>query len=379
VRRLRVVDAGELMPSLPTALDGTGPAVLPLPSEPGVRAMIVDTLQLDVQTDPLEGNDIALVVATSGSSGSPKGVMLTASSLLHSAHAAHQRLGGAGQWLLALPSHHIAGVQVLVRSIVARTDPVVMDLSTGFSAAAFVAATGCLGAARRYTSLVPTQFVRLLDGGAIDALRTYDAVLVGGAAPFPTLIDRARRSAINVVVTYGMSETCGGCVYDGRPLDDVSASIDGDGRIVIGGPTVFAGYLRRPDLTAHTLIDGHVLTQDRGRFDASGRLEVLGRIDEIVVSGGENVSLQAVEAALNKHPGIAEAAAIAIPDDAWGQRVIAFVVARTSIREADVQQAIAGQLGRASAPRDVIVVDNLPRTGPGKVDRRALLARATKR
>ena len=128
-------------------------------------------------------------------------------------------------------------------------------------------------------------------------------------------------------------------------LDGVSASIDGDGRIVIGGPTVFAGYLRRPDLTAHTLVDGRVLTQDTGRFDASGRLVVLGRIDDdIVVSGGENVSLLAVETALNEQPGIVEAAAIAIPDDAWGQRVVAFIVARTSVREADVRQAIAANL-----------------------------------
>ena len=175
-----------------------------------------------------------------------------------------------------------------------------------------------------------------------------------------------------------MSETCGGCVYDGRPLDGVSASIDGDGRIVIGGPTVFAGYLRRPDLTAHTLVDGRVLTQDTGRFDASGRLVVLGRIDDIVVSGGENVSLLAVETALNEQPGIVEAAAIAIPDDAWGQRGR---VHSGSLRFAKrtYGEAIAAQLGRASTPRDVIVVDEMPRTGPGKVDRRALLALATQR
>ena len=366
------------MTALPAALDGTGPAALPLPAERGLRATIVGALQPALSV-ALERDDVALVVATSGMSASPKGVMLTASALLRSAAAAHERLGGVGQWLLALPTHHIAGVQVLVRSIVGGRDPVVMDLTRGFSTEAFVAATSLVTAERRYTSLVPTQLARLLDGNAIDALRAYDAVLVGGAAPLPGLIERAQRRGVNVVLTYGLSETCGGCVYDGLPLDEVSVALTDGGRIVVGGPTVFAGYLGRPDLTAQTLVGGRVVTQDLGRIDSSGRLEVLGRMDDVVVSGGENVSLPAVETALSERSDIAEAAAIGLPDDDWGQRVVVFVVALSTIDDADVRAAVVARLGRAAAPRDVIVVHELPRTGPGKVDRRALRAMAMQR
>jgi o-succinylbenzoate---CoA ligase len=377
---LHAVDAADVMASLPAALDGTGPAVLPLPLERGLRAVIVDSLRPDDPDEGLEQSDVALVIATSGSFAAPKGVMLTAPALLHAAAAAHRRLGGAGQWLLALPTHHIAGVQVLVRSIVAGIDPILLDLTDGFSAAQFVAATGRLEAERRYTSLVPTQLARLLqDAGAVDALRSYHAVLVGGAAPGPRLVEQARQRGVNIVVTYGMTETCGGCVYDGRPLDGVCVSVNDDGRIVIDGPTIFVGYFRRPDLTARTLVDGRIVTQDLGRIDKNGRLEVLGRLDDIVISGGENTSLLAVEAALTQQPGIVEAAAIGIPDDEWGQRLVAFVVARAPIREADVRQAIAAQLGRAAVPRSIVVVDELPHVGPGKVDRPALLALATQR
>jgi o-succinylbenzoate---CoA ligase len=373
VRRLTAVEGNSLLAALPAAFDGAGPALLPLPSEPGVRGAIVDALRPDDVAAPLERDDIALVVATSGSSGAPKGVMLTAAALLRSAHATHKRLGGAGQWLLALPVDHIAGVQVLVRSLIARTDPVVMPMTSGFSAAAFVAATARLDADRRYTSLVPTQLARLLDVAAIEALRSYDAILLGGAAALPGVVERARASGVNVVVTYGMTETCGGCVYDGVPLDDVTVDIASDGRIVIGGPTIFAGYRGRPDLTAAALLDGRLVTQDMGRFDARGRLEVLGRVDDIVVTGGENVSVLAVEATLSEQSGVVEASVIGVPDNEWGQRIVAFVVAQ-SVDSGTLREAVRVRLGRAAVPRDVLILDSLPHTGLGKVDRRALLS-----
>ncbi len=362
-----------MLAALPAAFDGGGPALLPLPREPGVRAAIVDALQPDDAAAPLERDDIALVVATSGSSGAPKGVMLTAAALLRSAHATHKRLGGAGQWLLALPVDHIAGVQVLVRSLIARTDPVVMPMTSGFSAAAFVAATARLDGERRYTSLVPTQLTRLLDVAAIEALRSYDAILLGGAATLPSVVERARASGVNVVMTYGMTETCGGCVYDGVPLDDVTVDIASDGRIVIGGPTIFAGYRGRPDLTQAALLDGRLVTQDMGRIDARGRLEVLGRVDDIVITGGENVSVLAVEATLSEQSGVVEASVIGVPDDEWGQRIVAFVVAQ-AVDSGTLREAVRARLGRAAVPRDVIILDSLPHTGLGKVDRRALLS-----
>jgi o-succinylbenzoate---CoA ligase len=373
VRRLTAVEGNSLLVALPAAFDGAGPALLPLPSEPGVRGAIVDALQPDDAAAPLERDDIALVVATSGSSGAPKGVMLTAAALLRSAHATHKRLGGAGQWLLALPVDHIAGVQVLVRSLIARTDPIVMPMTSGFSAAAFVAATARLDADRRYTSLVPTQLARLLDVAAIEALRSYDAILLGGAAALPGVVERARASGVNVVVTYGMTETCGGCVYDGVPLDDVTVDIASEGRIVIGGPTIFAGYRGRPDLTQAALLDGRLVTQDMGRIDARGRLEVLGRVDDIIVTGGENVSVLAVEATLSEQSGVVEASVIGVPDDEWGQRIVAFVVAQ-SVDSGTLREAVRARLGRAAVPRDVIILDSLPHKGVGKVDRRALLS-----
>ena len=222
----------ELADALAAAFDG-GPAVLPLPvgARRGSRTRRADT---------------AVVIATSGSTGEPKLVALSAAALRASARATEARLGGPGRWLLALPAEHVAGVQVIVRSLLAGAAPAVLDLRAGFRPAAFVAATAALGGGRRYTSLVPTQLRRLLDAevpAALDALRGYAAVLVGGAALDPATRERALAAGVRVVTTYGMSETAGGCVYDGVPLDGVTVDLESDGRILLGGPTPASGYL----------------------------------------------------------------------------------------------------------------------------------------
>ena len=186
----------------------------------------------------------AVVIATSGSTGEPKLVALSGAALRASARATEARLGGPGRWLLALPAEHVAGIQVIVRALLAGAPPVVMDLRTGFRPDAFAAATAALGPGRRYTSLVPTQLRRILDAeGAVAALRSYAAVLVGGAALDPATRERALAAGVRVVTTYGMSETAGGCVYDGVPLDGVTVELDEDGRILLGGPTLASGYL----------------------------------------------------------------------------------------------------------------------------------------
>jgi len=304
--------------------------------------------------------------------------LLPASALRHSATATAERLGGPGTWLLALAPHHIAGVQVLVRSLLAGTRPEVLDLAQGFTAEAFVDATGRLSArapGRRYTAVVPTQLLRLLDAGgpAVEALASYEAVLVGGAATAPSLLDRARASGARVVTTYGMSETCGGCVYDGRPLSGVRVRVGADGRIRVGGPVLFSGYRLRPVLTAATLLSGELVTNDLGRIDADGRLAVLGRADEIVVTGGENVALAAVEAALAEHPAVREAAALGVADPEWGQRLVAVVVPFGRMPAlAELRQWVAERAGRAAAPREVLAAVALPLLGPGKLDRAAL-------
>jgi O-succinylbenzoic acid--CoA ligase len=359
-----------LVPALAAALDGTGPALLPLPTG-GTRAAVLDALG---PTAPLERDDVALVVPTSGSTGEPKGALLTADALRHSARATHERLGGPGQWVLALPVTHVAGLTVLVRSLVARTRPEVVDLYGGFGVEAFAAATARLApGVRHYTSLVPTQLRRLIDAG-VD-LTTYDGVLVGGAALSPDLRDRALAAGVPVVTTYGMSETCGGCVYDGEPLGGVDVVLGDDGRVSIGGPVVFVGYRLRPDLTARALVDGRHLTQDLGRWTADGRLEVLGRVDDVVVTGGVNVAAAMVERVLNGHPGVAVCAVVGVADPEWGQRVVAVVQPVDAAAPPTVEELrafAAGRLDPAALPREVVTLGMLPVLASGKPDKAAV-------
>jgi len=363
---------GTVLPALAAALDGTGPALLPLPTGGG-RAGVLAALRAD---EPVESDDIAVVVPTSGSTAEPKGVLLTAAAIRASVAAAHARLGGPGQWVLALPVTHVAGLAVLARSLAAGTTPQVVDMYGGFDAGAFEAATARLDhGGRRYTALVPTQLRRLLDAGA--DLTAYDAVLLGGAAAPAGLLERAAAAGARVVTTYGMSETCGGCVYDGRPLDGVDVRLDDAGRVEITGPVLFSGYRLRPDLTAEALADGRFRTADLGRWDAQGRLDVVGRIDDVIVTGGLNVSATRVERALADHPGIAVCAVVGRPDDEWGQRVVA-VVQPASWGAAptldEVRAFAAGRLEAAELPRELVVIGLLPMLPSGKPDRAAAAA-----
>lgn len=358
------------LPALAAALDGAGPALLPLPTG-GTRRTVLDAMRPDL---PLEDDDVALVVVTSGSTGEPKGSMLTAAALRHSARAAHDRLGGPGQWLVAMPVAYIGGIQVLVRALEARIRPVVLDVYAGFDAAAFVTAAAAMDAGtRRYVSLVPTQVRRLLDAGA--DLSGFDAVLVGAAAFPADLRRRCDERGWRVVETYGMSETCGGCVYEGQPLDGVDVALLPDGRLTVAGPVVFRGYRRRPDLTAAALVDGRHVTQDFGRIDADGTVHVLGRADDVVISGGVNVAAAAVERVLGEHPAVAACAVVGVPDDEWGERVVAVVQAVRGAEApttAQLREFAAGRLDAAALPRDVVVVGLLPMLASGKPDKAAV-------
>jgi O-succinylbenzoic acid--CoA ligase len=350
-----------LVGALRDALAG-GPAVLPVgPGESGVAG------------DPGEG--AAVVIATSGSTGAAKHVVLSAGALQASARATAERLGGPARWLLALPAHHVAGVQVVVRSLLAGAPPVVQDLRTGFRPDAFAAATRALGAERRCTSLVPTQLGRILDAGgaALDALRGYSAVLVGGAALAPQLHERALAAGVAVVTTYGMSETAGGCVYDGVPLAGVRVELEEDGRIRLGGPTLADGYLADPELTAAAFADGWFRTGDLGRWRA-GRLEVLGRADDMIVTGGEKVAPAAVETVLTAQDGVAAACVVGVADPEWGQVVAAAVVVDGPLDAAHAERlraAVRAELGRAAVPRILRAVPRIPLRGIGKPDRMA--------
>ncbi|MHA6785500.1 AMP-binding protein [Pseudonocardia saturnea] len=350
----------ELVAALRGALDG-GPPVLPL--APGAPAPA---------TEPPPGT--AVVVATSGSTGEARFVALPAGALRASAEATAARLGGPARWLLALPGEHVAGVQVIVRALLAGAPPQVQDLRAGFRPDGFAAATELLGAGPRHTSLVPTQLLRLLDAGGpgLDALRSYRAVLVGGAALDAGAHARARDAGIAVVTTYGMSETAGGCVYDGVPLDGVTADLDADGRILLGGPTLATGYVGRPEDTAAAFTGGRFRTGDLGAWRGD-RLVVLGRADDVIVTGGEKVAPAAVERVLVAQPGVRAACVVGVPDARWGRVVTAAVVAGPGRAGDDaLRAAVRAELGRAAVPRRIVDVEEIPLRGIGKPDRAAV-------
>ncbi|ANS78810.1 O-succinylbenzoic acid--CoA ligase [Serinicoccus hydrothermalis] len=337
-----------------------------------------------------DANDGAVVVATSGSSGTPKRVRLGAAALRASGAGTAQVLGGHGQWLLALPTAHVAGLQVLARSALAGTEPVELDPDAPFTAGLFAAAVARMDqGARRYASLVPTQLQRALaEPQGADALRRLNAVLVGGAASDPGLLDAARSAGVRVVTTYGMSETCGGCVYDGIPLPGVEVDLgtedEGAGRIRLGGPVLADGYVDDPDLTRQRFVtdDGRrwFVTDDRGA-DRDGRLTVLGRLDDVIVSGGHKVEPRDVETALRGLPQVQEVLVVGIPDPEWGERVAALVVLRADARGVRSDEGVGvllrealrerGDLPSHALPRQVETVGQIPLLATGKPDRTA--------
>jgi o-succinylbenzoate---CoA ligase len=331
--------------------------------------------------------DLAMVLGTSGSTRRPKRALLTVGALHASARATRDRLGGAGQWLLALPAHHIAGIQVLVRSLDAETTPVALERDGPFTPAGFAAAAARLDpGARHYTALVPAQVARLLDEPAgVDALTSFDAVLVGGAATPPRLRHRARAAGVSLIRTYGSSETAGGCVYAGRALRGVRVAVDPDGRVHLGGATVAEGYLGEPKLTAAVFTtdsDGvrWFRTDDVGRIDATGALHVEGRLDDVIITGGLKVAPQVVEDAVaGEVPGVRDVLAVGVPDPEWGQLVGALVVldpdvATQPLTVEDVRERLRGTVPSHVLPRRLRTVDSLPERGPGKPDRAAAAA-----
>ncbi|MEI5676037.1 MULTISPECIES: AMP-binding protein [unclassified Nocardioides] len=301
------------------------------------------------------------VVETSGSTGRPKRVLLPRRSLLASVEASARRLGAAGQWLLALPEEYVAGLQVVCRSLVAGRAPVRLDDHPAFAAAA-AAMTG----EHRFVSLVPTQLHRLLETDA-EVLAGFHTVLLGGGPIDPALRDRAAAAGVRVVTTYGSAETAGGCVYDGLPLDGVGLAIGTGGRVRISGPTLFAGYDGDPELTAEVLVDGWFLTSDAGRLDEDGRLQVLGRLDDVVVTGGVNVPAPAVAARLRAHPAVEQAEVLGVPDEEWGNRLVAFVVGDIDLDAA--RDWVAAERPRSWAPRQLVALAEIPLLPNGKPDR----------
>jgi O-succinylbenzoic acid--CoA ligase len=294
-------------------------------------------------------------------------VLLSREAMRSSASATYARLGGPGQWLLALPPSYVAGVQVLFRSVLSGTEPVLLDEQEDLSVA-----VRAMAGPRRYTSLVPTQLTSMLASERdVAALRTFDAILVGGAALEPRLRQDAERAGLGLVATYGMSETCGGCVYDGVALDGVAVAVSTGGRVRVGGPVLFDGYDGQPELTAQVLQDGWFLTSDLGRLD-DGLLQVLGRADDVVISGGVNVPTDAVAARVREHEDVRAVEVVGITDSRWGQRVVAVVTTARAVDLAEIRDFVSDRLPRAWTPRELVVVDELPLLRNGKVDRKAV-------
>lgn len=415
---------------------------------------------------------VDMVLRTSGSTtGTGKLVGVSMDALVASARATHKRLGGPGIWVLALPAYHAAGVQVLVRAAVAGThvfnaykeggfDP--QHLAQVIDAACVAAAdcgagssfdddavSSCAGgvggeaegalaaddsgrACPVYTSLVPTQLRRALDDEQLrGALARLDAVLIGGAAADAQLLEQAKAAGIRVVTTYGMSETCGGCVYDGQPLPGVSMDVDqATGAIWLSGPMLATGYLGDEERTRRCFVSRPqaqvaegtsdaggtasaaesteagaggpgagsdagageparrwFITSDRGHI-VDGRLQVLGRLDDVIISGGIKVEPGPIEALLALNPLVSECAVVGLPDLQWGQVVTAVVVPASMpglgrVDEgailAQIRVYLEQKLSGAQCPKQVLLADALPYKGIGKVDRRALaqsLARA---
>ena len=315
-------------------------------------------------TQPLDGVDV--IIQTSGSTdGNGRLVGLSRTALDASARATHDRLGGPGQWLTSLPVHAVAGFQVVNRSARAGHRPVVYAPAGGFDADLFAAGVAALvPGVPHYLSLVPTQLHGIVDG-ARELLAGFDAIIVGGAALAPDLAARAADAGARIVRTYGSTETCGGCVYDGVPLDGVTARLV-DGRIHLGGPTLLTRYL--DTLDQPFAADGWLATQDLGAWH-DGRLQVLGRADDVIISGGVNVHPARVEAALA--PLGAQWVVVGVPDDHWGQRVVAVTDADPP-PTLDAVRAATAHLPPADRPQGVLGVATLPLRPTGKVDRRAL-------
>ncbi len=366
-------DPEAVLAALRDALTGDGPAVFPISAAAGTESPAQSVEQR-----------VALVVETSGSTGRPKRVVLSADAVLASAAASESALGGPGQWLLALPVHYIAGINVLARSITAQTEPVLLE-PEHFTAERFVDATATLtpGDTPHFVSLVPTQLARLVEAVdtselVLDALLRYDRILVGGQATPVDLLSRAIELGLNVTRTYGSAETCGGCVYDGvrasadtavRIVSPEGEPIAGAGRVELGGPTLAEGYLDDPartDAAFHTA-DGRrwYRTDDRGLL-VDGVLRVTGRIDDVIVTGGVKVSLGEVELVVRGMPGLGDAVVVAVPSE-WGESPV--VVTEVAVELEHVRGVVAGELGAAASPVRIVLVDRVPRTSTGKPDR----------
>jgi o-succinylbenzoate---CoA ligase len=307
---------------------------------------------------------VALVIATSGTAGKQKLVELGRSAIEAAVDASVRTLeaSSADGWICCLPPAHVAGMLVLLRAVLLNAP---LEVHPSFDPSRLGTRAGS------FVPVVPTMLLRLVDAG-IDLAR-FRAILVGGAHLASDLRERAERAGARIVETYGLTESCGGVVYNGLPLPGVRVRTDAKGRIELGGPTLMRGYRFDAGSTAEAFTDdGWLRTRDAGTIDRAGKLLVAGRVDDAINSGGESVWPSDVESTVARHPKVAEVLVVGRPDPEWGERVVAIVVPRDAADPptlAEISAIATTELGRHQAPRELEVVDRLPRTLTGKMRR----------
>ncbi len=370
-------DPAEVAPSTLRGSALTPAEALPAEAIPGLQAGLPDPAFFDA---------IDLVIQTSGSTaGGPRLVGLPIEALIASAEATHEALSGPGRWILALPAHHIAGAMVLLRCALADTAPLVVEAEGAFEPRSLlpaIAGATADPAVPGYLSLVPTQLAACLDADeeVVSALRSLSAILVGGSSIRTDLLERAEAAGLRVVTTYGMTETCGGCVYDGVPLRDVEVrAVDRDGhsRLAISGPVLMTRYLEGDSPFFEEGGSRWLLSGDLGLITGAGLVKVEGRVDDVVITGGLSVAPAQVLDAILASGVVEDAWVTSTPDEKWGEVVTALVVPAAMPADEEamaelgrlVRDAAGARLGRAYAPRRIVAVDALPYLEGVKIDR----------
>ena len=325
--------------------------------------------------------DAGLIICTSGSTGNPKAVEISSQALINAANMTNKKLGSKADWLLAINPAFMGGLMVLARVMQSEQNwEYGLDENDKFNPNLFIAKAQEMFANNKKvrTSLVTAQLISLVSQGYTNILKNFDAILVGGGYFPHNIFEELKKEGVNLIRTYGMTETCGGIVWDGKTLEDVLIRIEnpnnsGAGRISIKSPTNATSYHGdSPDilkLNNLTFNNGWVLTQDVGTF-TDGNLKVIGRSDDIVISGGTNISIHAVEDVIRNQPGVEDAVVFAIPDDKWGNIISALIVGQSD--QLQIQDAVEKELGKAAMPRVVKFTKDIPLLPNGKIDMDAI-------